>query len=126
MKEFRPCDSNPTILVAIKRLSFVMWDRCTGDQNSGQLFGWCPHYSLIDGAWIKHKTQQDFVLMWFDEGLVYAYMTSSAYYSKKICRLLDFKSEHVDCKRVEHMFPEVENCIQLPAQESPVPQIETR
>jgi hypothetical protein len=87
------------------RLPFVQWDRWTanlaGDQ--GGAFGWIAR---ADG-------RADFVLLRATPDAI-GQSTSSAERSAEISHLLHGgASKHVDCRRIEDDFPEIENVVRL-------------
>lgn len=89
-------------------LSFVQWDRWSGDSlDDCTIFGWIernkPH---SDGV----SMYKDFVVIDFENGEPTLFRTSSATYSKKIADILNF--DHSDCKRVENNF-DIENVLKL-------------
>jgi hypothetical protein len=84
----------------------VTWDRCTGDEINGSVFGWI---NRDDG-------RADFVLLqWSPEW--FRSTTSSAEYSLSISeRLFGSTTGHRPCRRVEHVYGElVKNKIVVPS-----------
>lgn len=92
----------------MKKLPFVEWDRFYEGKAGTDLFGWIA----------REDTHEDFVVLSYkqsEKGEPYwdtTFSTSSEKYSKRIAELLDFE-DHNNCKRVEHIFSSVANCIRL-------------
>lgn len=100
MIEIINCDKIEKFL---NRFPEVTWDRfaCSGDQCS--FYGWIP----------RHDGKFDFLLLEFDEGKLYNWMTSSKRFSLKFyARIHRRRTGHNPCQRVEHWFPKVK-CIKL-------------
>lgn len=86
-------------------LSFVQWDRYTEDDDHLTFYGWIDR---------EQDSYKDFVVVVIEKGGPMGYVTSSAKRDAEISFLLGLDEEpHNTCKRVEHKFPDLKNCIKL-------------
>jgi hypothetical protein len=88
---------DPSIIAsAMNLLPEVLWDRCTGDDVSGCVYGWIA----------RDDGRSDFVLLrWSEEG--FGHTTSSAERSASISkRLFGSSAGHRPCRRVEEVYGE--------------------
>lgn len=100
-------------LPIMQKLHFVKWDR------------WMDNYDLdkvvIFYGWIDREKDEykDFVEIDLfavpdSEGYKVVFSTSSAEYSVKISKILGMNYDlHVECKRIELLFPKLPNVIKL-------------
>lgn len=99
---------------SMRKLTFVRWDRYTdnyveGDEDSGiKVFGWIDRldnykdFIILETSISKHGTY------------LVGFTTSSASHHDVIAKILDYpKSQIVDCQRVEYLFTDLNNVVNL-------------
>jgi hypothetical protein len=87
----------------LRKLPEVAWDRWTGDMDATLVYGWVE----------RADCRADFVVLRFERGTLFNFVTSSAQYSSAFAARLGFDvTDHKPCKRVEGFFHRV-NCIRL-------------
>gem|GEM_PF-2035173 len=92
----------------LKKMDFVTFDRFIDISHLGEVvvYGWIDR---------KQDSYKDFVVLvfFFNEKKrdIIPY-TSSKEYSERILKIVDPKTKHFDCSRVENVF-KIPNCIRL-------------
>jgi hypothetical protein len=99
----------------LEKADFVEWDRYTEWNWEGdkvvRVYGW------ID----REDSHEDFVLLEFvrNDGDAKVLSTSSSDYSEELLHIIEdvdyeeMGEEHVECNRVEDLYPDIENKIEL-------------
>lgn len=95
--------SHEEIKKHLLKLPFVQWDRYAEVDSIQAYYGW------ID----RDDQYKDFVALFFENCTVW-YLSSSAKYTHQIGISLGMSDDsHADCKRIEHLFPDIKNVIKL-------------
>lgn len=89
----------------LEKLSFVQWDRFSGNGDYAAVYGW------IDRETDSYK---DFVILIFFSSGGVEFHTSSSKYSLEIHKILngEYDGGHNDCERVEKFF-NIPNMVKL-------------
>lgn len=89
----------------LEQFVFVKWDRFCPDGKDITAFGWIER---------EEDEYKDFIVLYFENGFVNSYMTSSKKYSLLIYQMINKGASkgHTNCRRIEDYF-DVSNSIKL-------------